>query len=370
MTRALALAVLSVAVTLAHLWLADEWAPARLGDGAADAPPRPIAVSFVRELAPTAAPAAPVAAPGTARPRAAAVAPQQAASASPRPLEGDAQPAAAAATATATATAAVVVVVASEPATMLDAPAAPAGPAAAVAVGSDAAVSATPDFEWPPSTRLDYRLVGHFRGPVQGQARVEWLRSGARYQVTLELSIGPSFSPLASRRVSSDGEITAQGLRPRRYDEETRALLRDTRQLSIALDTETIRLPSGREQRRPEGVQDSASQFVQMTWLFTTQPQLLQAGQTIAFPLALPRQVEVWTYDVLDTERLHTPAGPVDAVHVKPRREATAGGDLSAEVWFAPSLQYLPVRMLIRQDADTYLELSLERLPLQAEPGR
>jgi len=97
---------------------------------------------------------------------------------------------------------------------------------------------------------------------------------------------------------------------------------------------------------------------------------LLQAGETIAFPLALPRQVDVWTYDVLATELLDTPAGPIDAVHVKPRREAKAGGDLTAEVWFAPSLQYLPVRLLIRQDADTYLELSLERLPLQAAPGR
>ncbi len=354
-TRALVLAVLAVAVTLAHLWVAAEWAPARLGDGAVDVPPRPITVSFVRELAPTAAPAT---APAAARPRSAVMAPQRAASA-PRPLEAEALPAD---------TAAVVKQV-----TLPDSPTAPIaaiGPVAVVSTRPDAAASAPTNFEWPPSTRLDYRLVGNFRGPVQGQARVEWLRSGARYQVTLELSIGPSFSPLASRRVSSDGDITAQGLRPRRYDEETRALLRDARRLSIGLDADLIRLPSGTQLPRPEGVQDSASQFVQLTWLFTTQPQLLQAGQTITFPLALPRQVDVWTYDVLASERLDTPAGPVDAVHVKPRREAKSGSDLTAEVWFAPSLQYLPVRLLIRQDADTYLELSLERLPLQAEPER
>ena len=37
-----------------------------------------------------------------------------------------------------------------------------------------------------------------------------------------------------------------------------------------------------------------------------------------------------------------------------------------AEAWFAPSLQYLPVRLLIRQDEATYIDLMLERLPQQA----
>ena len=351
--RPLALAALVVVVALVHAWLTLQWLPARLGDGAGDARPKPIEVSFVRDLAPAATPAAP---PPPARARVAVI-PQTAASA-PQPLPPESPPPDP-------------VVALAAPA-LPDLPDRPVGPAAPAesAVAPAAAASAPPAFEWPPSTRLDYRLVGHFRGPVTGQARVEWLRSGTRYQVTLELTVGPSFSPLASRRIASDGEITAAGLRPRRYDEETRAVLRDTRRLRIVLDTDTVRLPSGRELPRPEGVQDSASQFVQLTWLFTTQPQLLQPGQVIAFPLALPRQMDVWTYDVLATEQVDTPAGPVDAVHVKPRREAKAGGDLTAEVWFAPSLQYLPVRLVIRQDAETYMDLSLERLPQQAEPGR
>jgi hypothetical protein len=347
--RPLALAALAVVVTLVHGWLTLQWLPARLGDGAADARPKPIEVSFVRDLAPTAPAASP---PPPARPHVAVMPPQPAASAPP-PLAPETLQA--------------------DPVAALDAPALPEAPAGPVALAASApapSASAPTAFEWPPSTRLDYRLAGHFRGPVTGQARVEWLRSGTRYQVNLELTVGPSFSPLASRRITSDGEITAQGLRPLRYDEETRAVLRDTRRLSIALETEVVRLPSGRELPRLPGVQDSASQFVQLTWLFTTQPQLLQTGQVIAFPLALPRQMEVWIYDVLATEPVDTPAGPVDAVHVKPRREAKAGGDLTAEVWFAPSLQYLPVRFMIRQDAETYMELSLERLPQQAAPGR
>ncbi|HRC39330.1 MAG TPA: hypothetical protein PK420_14750, partial [Rubrivivax sp.] len=58
------------------------------------------------------------------------------------------------------------------------------------------------------------------------------------------------------------------------------------------------------------------------------------------------------------------------ALHVKPRREAMRPGDLAAEMWVAPSLQYLPVRIVIRQDEETHVDLVIERLPLQAEPGR
>jgi hypothetical protein len=62
---------------------------------------------------------------------------------------------------------------------------------------------------------------------------------------------------------------------------------------------------------------------------------------------------------------LQLPFGQVATFHVKPRREAR-GADLSAEIWFAPTLQYLPVRILIRQQSDSWVDLTLERPPLQA----
>jgi hypothetical protein len=35
-------------------------------------------------------------------------------------------------------------------------------------------------------------------------------------------------------------------------------------------------------------------------------------------------------------------------------------------MWVAPSLQYLPVRIVIKQDAETYVDMQLNRLPEQA----
>ncbi len=347
------LLALSLAVTLVHLWLAGQVLPPRIGDGAADREPRRIEVAFVQELAPAAPPAvAPTPLVATRRLPPRMSQPVESAASAAEPLLPDSvrlpEPE-------------------TTPATQ-PLPLAEALPelAALPQPPEPAASAANPALEWPPSTRLSYRLSGNYRGPVEGQAQVEWLREGLRYQVFMDLSIGPSFAPLASRRVSSEGRIGPDGLHPLRYEEVTKALLAAPRRKAVELGDETVRLDNGNVEPRPAGVQDSASQFVQLTWLFTTRPALLTPGSQVLMPLALPGRVEPWTYDVLATETLSTPAGPVEAVHVKPRREPKPGRDLTAEVWVAPSLQYLPVRILIRQDAETFLDLLIDRLPQQA----
>jgi hypothetical protein len=370
--RRAALVLLALAVTVAHLLLAERVWPAGAG-AVVLAAPRAFDIRFVHELLPAEPPVAP---PAKAARRAAA-APAAAAPASAAAL-AVAAPASAANAQTEPA-APTDPVAAAEPApTVATADAAPA----AAAAGSAEADTAAPTtagtgvqaggagFEWPPSTRLQYHLSGDFRGPVEGQASVEWRREASRYQVDLTLSIGPAVAPLVSRSITSEGDITADGLRPARYDEITRMVLRDSRRLVVQMEEDRVVLAGGRVLPRPPGLQDSASQFVQLTWLFTTDPTRLREGQQIELPLALPRRLGLWVYEVGATEEVQTPAGPVAAVHVKPRRDLPLlprpGGELAAEVWFAPSLQYLPVRMLIRQDEQTWVELRLASLPQQA----
>jgi hypothetical protein len=238
-------------------------------------------------------------------------------------------------------------------------------PQAAAAPATAASASPAQPFDWPPSTRLGYQLAGNYRGEVQGDATVEWIRVGTRYQVHLEAVVGPPFAPLLMRRVSSEGEIGERGLAPRRFDGEQRVAFR-SRRWSMQFEPERVKLPEGREAATMPGVQDEASLFVQLTWIFTTQPQLLKVGQTIEIPLALPRRVEVWQYDVIAEETLQLPFAEVPTLHVKPRRPPRPGGDMTAQIWFAPGLQYLPVRILIHQDPQTFVDLVLKRPPQQA----
>jgi hypothetical protein len=241
----------------------------------------------------------------------------------------------------------------------------PVTDAAAQAAEADAAAS----FAWPASTRIRYILTGQFRGEVHGSAEVQWLRDGDRYQIHLEAFIGPRVAPLGSRRLSSAGRTTPEGLQPELYEQETRLLLSEPRQLRMAFDAATVTLSNGTRLLRTPGMQDlqdTASQFVQLVWLFRTQPGRLEVGRPIEFTLALPRRVQRWTYDVVARDTVPTPAGAVEAFHVKPRRDA-GPGDLTTEMWFAPALQYLPVRLMIRQDSQTYVDLAMQGLPEQAE---
>ena len=216
------------------------------------------------------------------------------------------------------------------------------------------------------ATRLT-GFTGNVRGEVHGDAQVEWVRQGEHYQVHLEVTVGLPIAPLVTRRMSSDGELTEQGLFPRRYDEDTKLMFRERRRVTMLFEPEAIVMPDGQRLRRWAGVQDTASQFVQLSWLFSTRPELLRTGNTIDFALALPKNVDRWVYDVLGEEPVATHFGAVDAFHLKPRRVSRPGGDLVAEIWFAPTLRYLPARIRIEQDADTFIDLVLSRKPELAQ---
>ena len=356
---------LVVAVSLAHWWLGQLLPLARIGDGAAERMPKRIEVAYVRELAPAAPPPPPAPAVVARKPL------------RPKAVPRPAAPASAPASDTVVAEAAVP----EAPLLPPDAPlpdtlqpdtVQPDTPHEALAAAEPAAsaASAAAGFEWPPSTRLSYTLRGNYRGEVAGGAQVEWVRVGTRYQVHLDVWVGAQIAPLVGRRMTSDGELSDQGLTPRRYDEETRALFRELRRRTIVFDGERVWLPNGKQLPQTEGMQDAASQFVQLTWLFTTHPQLLRTGQRVELPLALPTNVDRWAYDVVEEVALDTPFGPVQTFHLRPRRELRPNRGLVADAWFVPTLQYLPVRLLIRQDEATYIDLMLDRLPQQEAAAR
>ena len=218
-------------------------------------------------------------------------------------------------------------------------------------------------FDWPASTRVTYALTGNYRGEVNGNAQVEWIRVGSRYQVNLDFVVGPEFAPIIARRMRSEGDLTADGLAPNQYDEDTQVMFRERRRVRVMFEPDAVVLANGDRLERLRGVQDTASQFVQLTYLFTTRPELLRVGGTVEVPLALPRNVDRWIYDVVEEVEIQTPFGPLATYHLKPRRVRKMTRDLTAEIWFAPQLRYLPVRIRVEQDPQTFVDLVIARKP-------
>lgn len=208
---------------------------------------------------------------------------------------------------------------------------------------------------WPTDTRLTYQLGGEWRsGPLFGHADVQWQREGDKYQVRLDVKI----RVFGTQVLTSQGEVTPGGLLPRAYEE-----LRPGKRRAAQFGEQVLVLENGKTAPRPPGVQDTASQFVELSHRFATGRDKLEVGRSVEVWLARPGGLDLWTYDIVERETLRTPRmGAVEAFHLKPREIPNPRGNITAEMWFAPSLQYLPVRIKVIMGGEAYLDLLVDQI--------
>ena len=225
--------------------------------------------------------------------------------------------------------------------------------AAAPAASAYAADTAAID-RWPVDTRLNYVLTGQYRGPLYGDARVQWQRQGDKYQVRLDASI----QLFGTQILTSQGDVTPEGLVPHAYEE-----LRPGKRRFARIGEHVVELENGKTVPKPAGVQDTASQFVELTQRFATGREPLQVGHSVTLWLARPGGVDQWVYEIVGREMLRTPKfGTVETYHLKPRPIAAPRGNINVEMWFAPSLQYLPVRIRLTMGEDSWLDLMVDHI--------
>ncbi len=208
---------------------------------------------------------------------------------------------------------------------------------------------------WPQDARIHYVLSGQFRGgPLFGSARVQWVRSGTSYQAQVEIRL-----PLGNTLVyTSQGRVDAGGLVPAAYEEARGNRRRQTRMT----DTEVV-MQDGKTLARPPGLQDMASQFIELGHRLRTGSLSPALGGTLSLPLARPGGIDLWTYDILAQELVRTPRlGEVAALRLTPRPVAGARNQVSAEFWFAPSLQYLPARVRVGMGEEAFVDLVVESI--------
>lgn len=245
---------------------------------------------------------------------------------------------------------------ASEPETALP-PAVPvleaSAPAAGVLPPGSTPQTAAAADPWPRDTRVQYKLDGEFRGGgLYGSAQVQWQRLDGRYQARISIDLGL----FGTQSMTSQGEVNAQQLIPRVYEEQRR-----NRRRLVRLEDATVILADGRQMERPAQVQDTASQFIELGHRLSRMTPM--AGQTLDIWLARPGGVDLWTYDIVAQETMLLPrAGEVMAWRLRPRRPASARDNIAAEIWFAPRLQYLPVRILLTQGAEARIDLKVDTI--------
>jgi hypothetical protein len=216
--------------------------------------------------------------------------------------------------------------------------AAPPAPAAAPApAATGVSLSATVA----PATHITYQVRGEARQlPYSASAELFWRHDGQHYDA--RLSVSALF--LGSRTQTSEGNITPQGLAPTRFADKSRSeqaahFNRDTGRISFSANTPDVPLLPG--------AQDRLSLFLQLGALLAADPTRLARGQSLTLQTAGPREADPWQFTSEGVETVHLPGGELQALKLTraPRREY----DTRVELWLAPSLHYLPVRIRITQ---------------------
>lgn len=161
---------------------------------------------------------------------------------------------------------------------------------------------------------------------------------------------------LGSRVQTSRGGVGPEGLRPERFAD------RRSSERAAHFDREGGRIRfSNNAPSAPllPGAQDRLSLFLQLAGLLRART--FQEGESITFQVAGIGDAEPWRFDVGPLETLALPAGTLQARRLS--RTPRKSHDSTVEVWLAPSLDHLPVRLRVAQANGDFADQRLARLP-------
>jgi hypothetical protein len=231
-------------------------------------------------------------------------------------------------------------------------PAAPETPPASEPAAAGAALPpATP----PPGTRLLYEVTGNVKGiGYKAQGALDWSVTDGRYEARMEMRV----LLLGSRSQTSTGRIGPHGLMPERFADKSRgekATHFDAEQQRIRFSSNAPEVPL------QPGAQDRLSLFLQLASLLEARPQAYTTGQTVDMQVAGTGDAPVWRFEVGEESTISLPAGEFKVRHLvrQPRKEF----DSTVEMWLAPSLHHLPVRLRVKQANGDVADQQLSQMP-------
>ena len=206
-------------------------------------------------------------------------------------------------------------------------------------------------FAWPGSKVLAYQLeINSF--PLPARAELRWRHDGAQYEASLALQ------SLISVTRSSKGAITPQGLEPLRYGEKITA--RGETAVHFQRDKGIVSFSNNKPSAvLLAGMQDEVSVFFQVAAMLGGSPQHFVPGTEIPLQTAESRAVRTMVFVVGKTELTDLPGGRVPTIYLSHTEPPAFEGARSSkgEIWAAPGLDYLPVRIRITEPSGTTYDL-------------
>ncbi|MBB4518413.1 DUF3108 domain-containing protein [Paraburkholderia fungorum] len=230
-----------------------------------------------------------------------------------------------------------------------NASAAASGAASAPAPASAPKAAAGVKFSVPPSGELQYDTF--YNGVRNQPGTIHWTSNAQSYEIVVSVPL----PFVGTFTYSSHGRIDAFGLAPEQYIEK-----RGRRPEDVAIFNRTdkmivfTRTPASLP--LPDGAQDRFSMVMQLASLVRGDPAAYKPGVTRQFFVVDNDSGENWPIETIGDETIRTAQGYLETRHFKrlPRHD----GDLRRiDVWLAPSLGWLPARIMQTEPNGTQVEL-------------
>ncbi len=214
--------------------------------------------------------------------------------------------------------------------------------------------------QFPPSGRFEYSVEILRAGqPKSASGTLDWATDGKTY--ALELNVSVLYA--SALRQTSAGSMTSDGLLPDRFLDkrfgrsETAAHFKRSGFGVIAFSNnqpDAILL---------RGAQDRLSVLMQLAGMAAGSPVRFTPGSAVSIQTVSVQEADTWLFTVEAEETLQVPAGRSNTLRLV--RQARKEFDSRIEVWLAPAVGYLPVRIkLTEQNGNTWdLQLRSPRLP-------
>ncbi|MGE8319380.1 MAG: DUF3108 domain-containing protein [Comamonas sp.] len=226
------------------------------------------------------------------------------------------------------------------------------GDAAPIGIGSAGYTGALPAAQVPPPLELKFEAKGSAkRFNYSASASLQWKTDGKQYQARQEVS---AFL-IGSRAQTSTGRIDLNGLVPQRFGDQARR----ERVAQFDAGPGRVAFSNGNpDSAVTPGVQDRLSIFIQLAAMFAAAPERYPPGTAISINIVSASRASVWTLVVDGPETLDLPAGRRETIRLT--RQPQPGDDQKAQLWLAPDLHYLPVRIHLSQPDGDFADLSLQ----------
>ncbi len=224
-------------------------------------------------------------------------------------------------------------------------------PAANAPAAQTRTASIAPNPSVPGSAILSYQVQGLAKGfSYNAASTLEWKQDGDRYD--LKYRVGAFL--IGERVQTSYGKLGKTGLEPERFSDKTRS------EVATHFDREkSVVIFSNNAPSVPltAGAQDRLSIFMQLSALLAGQGAKASAS-TFSMQILSGRDSDVWTFTSTPAEMISLPVGETSAIKVtrKPRKEF----DQTVELWFAPEMGWIPVRLRISEANGDFLDQKLK----------